>query len=162
MRRLSTRSAQFSLELSASIDHAGLIAPEVHQTVSEIIRAVRETGDQALLHNAEQFDDFKPPSIESLRVSPSEMAAACELISRPVDDALRLAAERVGDYHQRQLEALGQSWEFEDALGNVLGQRVQPMARVGVYAPGGKACYPSTVLMTAIPAKVAVDVHARK
>ena len=155
MRRLSTRSAQFSLELSASIDHAGLIAPEVHQTVSEIIRAVRETGDQALLHYAEQFDDFKPPSIESLRVSPSEMAAACELISRPVDDALRLAAERVGDYHQRQLEALGQSWEFEDALGNVLGQRVQPMARVGVYAPGGKACYPSTVLMTAIPAKVA-------
>ena len=155
MRRLSTRSAQFSLELSASIDHAGLIAPEVHQTVSEIIRAVRETGDQALLHYAEQFDDFTPPSIESLRVSPSEMAAACELISRPVDDALRLAAERVGDYHQRQLEALGQSWEFEDALGNVLGQRVQPMARVGVYAPGGKACYPSTVLMTAIPAKVA-------
>ena len=155
MRRLSTRSAQFSLELSASIDHAGLIAPEVHQTVSEIIRAVRETGDQALLHYAEQFDGFKPPSIESLRVSPSEMAAACELISRPVDDALRLAAERVGDYHQRQLEALGQSWEFEDALGNVLGQRVQPMARVGVYAPGGKACYPSTVLMTAIPAKVA-------
>ena len=155
MRRLSTRSAQFSLELSASIDHAGLIAPEVHQTVSEIIRAVRETGDQALLQYAEQFDDFKPPSIESLRVSPSEMAAACELISRPVDDALRLAAERVGDYHQRQLEALGQSWEFEDALGNVLGQRVQPMARVGVYAPGGKACYPSTVLMTAIPAKVA-------
>ena len=155
MRRLSTRSAQFSLELSASIDHAGLIAPEVHQTVSEIIRAVRETGDQALLRYAEQFDDFKPPSIESLRVSPSEMAAACELISRPVDDALRLAAERVGDYHQRQLEALGQSWEFEDALGNVLGQRVQPMARVGVYAPGGKACYPSTVLMTAIPAKVA-------
>lgn len=155
MRRLSTRSAQFSLELSASIDHAGLIAPEVHQTVSEIIRAVRETGDQALLHYAEQFDYFKPPSIESLRVSPSEMAAACELISRPVDDALRLAAERVGDYHQRQLEALGQSWEFEDALGNVLGQRVQPMARVGVYAPGGKACYPSTVLMTAIPAKVA-------
>ena len=104
MRRLSTRSAQFSLELSASIDHAGLIAPEVHQTVSEIIRAVRETGDQALLHYAEQFDGFKPPSIESLRVSPSEMAAACELISRPVDDALRLAAERVGDYHQRQLE----------------------------------------------------------
>ena len=116
---------------------------------------MRKTGDQALLHYAAKFDDFKPQSIESLRVSPSQMAAACELISRPVDEALRLAAERVGDYHQRQLEALGQSWDFEDALGNVLGQRVQPMARVGVYAPGGKACYPSTVLMTAIPAKVA-------
>jgi histidinol dehydrogenase len=155
MRRLNTGSEQFSLELSALIDHAGLIAPEVQKTVSEIIHAVRKTGDQALLHYAAKFDDFKPQSIESLRVSPSQMAAACELISRPVDEALRLAAERVGDYHQRQLEALGQSWDFEDALGNVLGQRVQPMARVGVYAPGGKACYPSTVLMTAIPAKVA-------
>ena len=155
MRRLNTGSEQFSLELSAVIDHAGLIAPEVQKTVSEIIHAVRKTGDQALLHYAAKFDDFKPQSIESLRVSPSQMAAACELISRPVDEALRLAAERVGDYHQRQLEALGQSWDFEDALGNVLGQRVQPMARVGVYAPGGKACYPSTVLMTAIPAKVA-------
>jgi len=155
MRRLSTGSPRFWLELSAGIDHAGLIAPEVHQTVSDIIHAVRESGDEALLHYAEKFDDFRPTSIESLRVSPSEMASACRVISRPVDEALRMAAERIGDYHQRQLEALGQSWDFEDALGNVLGQRVQPMARVGVYAPGGKACYPSTVLMTAIPAKVA-------
>lgn len=155
MRRLSTRSAQFPLELSKAIDHAGLIAPEVHQTVSEIIQTVRTSGDQALLHYAEKFDDFKPSSIGSLRVSKAQMAAACDLISRPVDAALRLAADRIGDYHRRQLAALGQSWEFQDALGNVLGQRMQPMARVGVYAPGGKACYPSTVLMTAIPAKVA-------
>ncbi len=155
MRRLSTGSPRFWLELSAGIDHAGLIAPEVHQTVSDIIHAVRESGDEALLHYAEKFDDFRPTSIESLRVGSSEMASACRVISRPVDEALRMAAERIGDYHQRQLEALGQSWDFEDALGNVLGQRVQPMARVGVYAPGGKACYPSTVLMTAIPAKVA-------
>ena len=155
MRRLSTGSPRFWVELSAGIDHAGLIAPEVHQTVSDIIHAVRESGDEALLHYAEKFDDFRPTSIESLRVGSSEMASACRVISRPVDEALRMAAERIGDYHQRQLEALGQSWDFEDALGNVLGQRVQPMARVGVYAPGGKACYPSTVLMTAIPAKVA-------
>ena len=69
MRRLNTGSEQFSLELSALIDHAGLIAPEVQKTVSEIIHAVRKTGDQALLHYAAKFDDFKPQSIESLRVS---------------------------------------------------------------------------------------------
>lgn len=155
MRRLSTGTAQFSLELSAAIDHAGLISSEIHETVAGIIQAVRQSGDQALLHYTEKFDEFKPSSIESLKVSKPEMAAACALISAPVNEALRLASLRIRDYHQRQLEALGQSWQFEDPLGNVLGQRVQPMARVGVYAPGGKACYPSTVLMTAIPAKVA-------
>ena len=155
MRQLDTGSPAFSSELSAAIDHAGLISDEVQQTVSGIIQTVRQSGDQALLQYAEKYDEFSPASIESLRVSKPEMAAACSLISEAVNDALRLASDRIGDYHQRQLEALGQSWEFQDSLGNVLGQRVQPMARVGVYAPGGKAYYPSTVLMTAIPAKVA-------
>src|SRR5439155_23091215 len=123
----------------------------VEAAVQRIIAAVRRDGDAALLRFARRFDGVRLRRAE-LRVPASKLAAAYRGLSPDVRRDLRLAAARIRRFHLRQRE---RSWSFRDASGARLGQRIQPLERVGVYVPGGRAAYPSTVLMTAIPARVA-------
>ena len=121
-------------------------------TVSEILAAVRTRGDAALLEYCRRFDGLDVDDAGALEMPPARLEAACDGIGEASRDALRRAASRIRDYAERQkLE----SWEYRDAEGNLLGQQVRPLDRAGLYVPGGKAAYPSSVLMNAIPAAVA-------
>ena len=122
------------------------------ETVSSIIAAVAVEGDAALLRFTNQFDGRALSDPENFRVAPSSLVSALQAIDPAVRVALEHAAARIRDFHERQL---GQSWQYRDDTGSVLGQRVSAMDRVGLYVPGGRASYPSSVLMNAIPAKVA-------
>ena len=155
MRMLSTQDPSFEAELQRSLQQRSLISPEVYAAVAEIVSSVRTQGDEALLACAQRFDGYKGDAVPSMRVGPERLANARKEIPVAVDEALAEAAARIEYYHRAQKQALGESWEFSDSVGNRFGQRVKAMQRVGVYAPGGKAFYPSTVLMTAIPARVA-------
>ncbi|HEY6199422.1 MAG TPA: histidinol dehydrogenase [Candidatus Binatia bacterium] len=123
----------------------------VDETVAAIVRAVREKGDRALFDFTRRFDGVKLDR-RSVEVSKKEIAAAVKEVPARNLRTLRLAARRITAFHRRQLE---KSWGYRDPLGMYLGQRIAPLARAGVYVPGGKASYPSTVLMNTIPAKVA-------
>ena len=123
----------------------------VDETVAAIVRAVREKGDRALFDFTRRFDGVKLDR-RSVEVSKKEIAAAVKEVPARNLRTLRLAARRISAFHRRQLE---KSWGYRDPLGMYLGQRIAPLARAGVYVPGGKASYPSTVLMNTIPAKVA-------
>jgi histidinol dehydrogenase len=125
---------------------------ELVNRVATIIASVRKGGDAALLKLTQELDQHPAVSIENLIVEPPQMLAALNALEPDTRAALETAANRIRDYHQYQV---AQSWSFEDELGNRLGQQVTPMTRVGIYVPGGKASYPSSVLMNAIPAKVA-------
>lgn len=122
------------------------------ETVSSIIAAVAVEGDAALLRFTNQFDGRALSDPENVRVSPSSLVSALQEIDPAVRAALEHAGARIRDFHERQL---GQSWQYRDDTGSVLGQRISAMDRVGLYVPGGRASYPSSVLMNAIPAKVA-------
>ncbi len=123
----------------------------IDRRVSEIIETVRRQGDRAVLRYTARFDHVRlnPAALE---VKKTEIEAALKTLPRENLSALRLAAKRIALFHRHQLQ---KSWRYRDPLGIVLGQRITPLARVGIYVPGGKALYPSTVLMNAIPAKVA-------
>jgi len=123
----------------------------VEARVKEIVRTVREKGDRALIHYARVFDGVRLKR-GSIEVKRREVDRAMEKVSMADLRALRLAARRIAAFHRRQLE---RSWVYRDSLGLLLGQRITPLDRAGVYVPGGKASYPSTVLMNVIPAKVA-------
>jgi histidinol dehydrogenase len=125
---------------------------ELVNRVATIIASVRKGGDAALLKLTQELDQHPAVSIKDLIVEPPQMLAALNALEPDTRAALETAANRIRDYHQYQV---AQSWSFEDELGNRLGQQVTPMTRVGIYVPGGKASYPSSVLMNAIPAKVA-------
>jgi histidinol dehydrogenase len=124
---------------------------EIEKRVEEIVGAVRRQGDRALLRYTRLFDKVRL-SAGSLEVTRAEIAGAVARVPKKDIDTLRLAARRIAAFHRRQLQ---KSWQYRDPLGMLLGQRISPLERVGVYVPGGKASYPSTVLMNAIPAKVA-------
>ncbi|HSE93891.1 MAG TPA: histidinol dehydrogenase [Methylomirabilota bacterium] len=130
----------------------GGATPEQHRTVETILRAVRERGDDALLFTTEKYDGFKARSAADLRIAPAEFEAAERALAPATRAALAYAAERIERYHAA---ALPKSWRITDEHGSVLGQEVRPLERVGVYVPGGRAAYPSSVLMTAVPARVA-------
>jgi histidinol dehydrogenase len=129
----------------------GTRAGDVEQRVEEIVTAVQRQGDRAVLRYTAQFDHVRLRAAQ-MEVSPAEIASAVAKVSRKDLSILRLAAKRIAAFHRRQML---KSWQYRDPLGMVLGQRITPLERVGVYVPGGKACYPSTVLMNAIPAMVA-------
>jgi histidinol dehydrogenase len=129
----------------------GAVPVDVHRTVDEILAAVRARGDAALLEYAARYDGYSGDAA-GLRVSEAEQMAAERLVLDDVRAALGYAASRVERYHK---EAAPRSWRITDENGSVLGQEVRPLERVGIYVPGGRAAYPSTVLMTAIPARVA-------
>ena len=123
----------------------------VEKRVGEIVRAVERKGDSALLRYAQMFDRVRLTRA-TMEVKPGEIEKA--MTSVPAKDLriLRMAARRIGAFHRRQVQ---KSWGYRDPLGMLLGQRITPLGRVGVYVPGGKASYPSTVLMNVVPAKVA-------
>jgi histidinol dehydrogenase len=152
LRRLQTWEAHFETDLTAMQVQAETQQAEVLDAVQEILATVRAGGDEALLAYTHRFDGWKAATATALQIAPAELAAARERIPRELREALEAAAARLRDYAAHQRLA---SWRYTDALGNVLGQEVRPLDRVGVYVPGGKAAYPSSVLMNVIPAQVA-------
>jgi histidinol dehydrogenase len=125
---------------------------QVANAVDDIIAAVIARGDEALLEFTERFDGLALPGATALEIPLSELSSAVASIEPQALQALQAAAERIETYHRHQLQS---SWQYTEASGTVLGQQITPMQRVGIYVPGGKATYPSSVLMNAIPAKVA-------
>ena len=150
--RLHSRDAQFSEQLAQRLAYEGGHEDEVNSTVATIIAAVRARGDAALLEYTNHFDRRDAADVGALEVSQAELQAALARIPSEQRRALESAAARVRSYHEHQLQP---SWRYREADGTELGQVIAPMERVGMYVPGGKAAYPSSVLMTAIPAKVA-------
>ena len=147
--RAGTRAAERRL---AQLDgRGGSAGSAIERQVAAIIAAVRRDGDRALLRLTARFDGITRTA-RTLCATPTMMAAAHARVPRRVQQDLALAARRIRTFHQHQRE---RSWSFRDATGARLGQRITPLARVGLYIPGGRAAYPSTVLMTAIPARVA-------
>jgi histidinol dehydrogenase len=116
---------------------------------------VQKRGDKAVLEYTARFDGVDVASMTELELTQAELKAAFEAIPAAQRDALQAAAQRVRTYHEAQKKANGQSWQYRDEDGTLLGQKVTPLDRVGIYVPGGKAAYPSSVLMNAIPAHVA-------
>ncbi|GAB4354784.1 MAG: histidinol dehydrogenase [Immundisolibacter sp.] len=152
MRRLDTRDAGFEAAF-AGLQAAG--APddvEVQGPVLDILKAVRRDGDAALIECTRRFDGWAPAAAAELEIPAARLDAALDGVTPAQRAALEAAAGRLRAYHEHQrLE----SWQYTEPDGSVLGQRVTPLERVGVYVPGGKAAYPSSVLMNVIPAKVA-------
>jgi histidinol dehydrogenase len=128
------------------------IPAEIARAVDDIVAAVRSGGDAALLEISARLDRFQPPDAAGLAIAPAELEAAARGLEPAARAALAYAAERIERYHAF---ALPKSWRLTDEHGSVLGQEVRPLERVGIYVPGGRAAYPSTVLMTAVPARVA-------
>jgi histidinol dehydrogenase len=152
---LRTADADFEARFAQRLQWSAQTDEAIEQRVAQLLTDVRDRGDQALLEATRQFDRMPTASMASLTIDAHDMAQAFANLPAPQRAALQSAAERVRGYHERQLEACGQSWQYTDEQGNVLGQKVTPLDRVGIYVPGGKAAYPSSVLMNAVPAKVA-------
>jgi len=152
INRLDSGDLAFEAQLTQLLDRAPEADAQVTAQVAAIIAAVRQSGDAALLEYTNRFDRRSLAAAAELEFSRKKCEAAWDSLPEDLREALNTAAGRIRDYAQRQkLEG----WEFHDAFGNVLGQRVTAMDRVGIYVPGGKAAYPSSVLMNAIPARVA-------
>jgi len=127
----------------------------IEQRVADILADVRARGDQAVLEYTRRFDGLDAASMGELELSAASLRAAFEGLPLAQRTALETAAARVRSYHEAQKKASGESWTYRDEEGTLLGQKVTPLDRVGIYVPGGKAAYPSSVLMNAIPAHVA-------
>ena len=155
LRRLDSRDAGFAAALSALLAYTAEADAAIESTVASIVADVRSRGDAAVLDYTRRFDAIEAGSVAELEIGAGELAAARDGLPPAQRSALEAAAARVRDFHQRQLEATGRSWSYRDADGTLLGQKVTPIERVGIYVPGGKAAYPSSVLMNALPAKVA-------
>jgi histidinol dehydrogenase len=152
LRRLSTRAAGFDAKLAALTRYEAAQDASVSGVVRAIISAVRKRGDYAVLAYSRRYDRVKAASVGNLEMPRAKLRASLNGLSKKDATALRQAAARIRRFHERQRM---QSWSFRDASGTLLGQIVSPLERVGIYVPGGKAAYPSSVLMNAIPAKVA-------
>ena len=155
IRHLDTRDAGFEAEFQRVLHWSVETDAAIEQRVAEIIAAVRARGDEAVIEFTRRFDALDVTSMRSLELTPSDFAQAFEAITPAQRDALQAAAARIRSYHVRQLEACGRSWSYRDEDGTLLGQKVTPLDRVGIYVPGGKAAYPSSLLMNALPAQVA-------
>jgi len=153
--RLSTADDTFEVEFSARLHWSADTDAAIEQRVAGILADVRERGDAAVLEYTQRFDGLHAQGLPSLELKASELQAAFDGLPAAQRDALTAAAARVRRYHEAQKKANGESWSYRDDDGTLLGQKVTPLDRVGIYVPGGKASYPSSVLMNAIPAKVA-------
>ena len=152
IRRLNAADADFARHLDHLLSWESVSDEGVNERVLEIIKAVRERGDAALVELTQRFDGLQVASMADLILPRARLEQALERITPAQREALEIAAERVRSYHERQKQ---DSWTYTEADGTVLGQKVTPLDRAGLYVPGGKASYPSSVLMNAIPAKVA-------
>ena len=155
IRQLSTAAPDFEAEFQRLQHWSAETDAAIEQRVAEILADVRARGDAAVLDCTARFDSLQAVSVAALALSRDELQAAFEVITPAQRVALQAAAQRVRDFHERQLQACGLSWQYRDADGTLLGQKVTPLDRVGIYVPGGRAAYPSSVLMSAIPAQVA-------
>jgi len=153
--RLSTASASFEAEFKARLHWSAEADAAIEQVVADILADVQRRGDEAVLACTRRFDRLDVDSLQALELTAAELRAAFETLPAEQKDALEAAARRVRSYHEAQKKASGESWSYRDADGTLLGQKVTPLDRVGIYVPGGKAAYPSSVLMNAIPAQVA-------
>ncbi len=152
IKRLDATQADFGARLDAHLQREMIVADEVTETVSGILADVRRRGDEAVLEYTQRFDGFEAQSLDQLSVSREQMLACLDALEPQQREALTVAADRIRSYHEKQKQ---ESWQYTEADGSVLGQKVSPLERVGIYAPGGKANYPSSILMLAIPAQVA-------
>ena len=150
--RLSTTASNFEHQLNQLLRREMLAEKEVTDAVGKILADVKLRGDQALVDYTNQFDGFKVQSIKELIVSSDQLQNSLASLSNEQRQSLTHAAERIKSYHEKQKQS---SWQYKEADGSVYGQKISPLERVGVYVPGGKANYPSSVLMLAIPAQVA-------
>ena len=155
IRRLVTTSVGFETEFQRVLHWSAETDDAIEQTVAAIIADVRKRGDVAVLEYTQRFDGLATDRLSSLELSRGELQDALVAITPAQRSALEAATQRVRSYHERQLEACGRSWSYHDEDGTLLGQKVTPLDRVGIYVPGGKAAYPSSVLMNALPARVA-------
>jgi histidinol dehydrogenase len=153
--RLRTADAGFESAFASRLHWSADTDAQVEQSVAQILADVRERGDDAVLACTKRFDALEAASVRELELAPAELKEAFDNLPAKQRDALQAAAARVRSYHEAQRHASGESWSYRDADGTLLGQKVTPLDRVGIYVPGGKAAYPSSVLMNAIPAQVA-------
>lgn len=153
--RLSTATATFDAEFKARLHWSADTDAAIEQRVADILADVQQRGDAAVLEYTARFDGLDVSSMDQLELTQAELKAAFDAIPAAQRDALEAAARRVRSYHEAQKKASGESWSYRDEDGTLLGQKVTPLDRVGIYVPGGKAAYPSSVLMNAIPAHVA-------
>ncbi|WP_339843661.1 histidinol dehydrogenase [uncultured Halopseudomonas sp.] len=150
--RLDASQPDFSQHLDTLLAWEGVSDKSVNQRVEEIIAAVRERGDSALIEYTARFDGLNVTSMADLTLDRARLELALERITPEQRTALEFASERIRVYHEHQVQP---SWRYTEPDGTVLGQQITPLDRAGLYVPGGKASYPSSVLMNAIPAKVA-------
>jgi histidinol dehydrogenase len=152
IRRLATTQADFDAQLGALLAFESAQDPQVDATVAAILADVKARGDAALLEYTRRFDRIEASSIAALEVPRAGLKQAAKRVPKETLAALEAAVKRVRAYHRKQTAV---SWRYRDAAGAELGQRVTALDRVGIYVPGGKAAYPSSVIMNAVPAKVA-------
>jgi len=152
LRRLHASAAGFDHELNQLLAWASVSDPQVNAIVDEVLARVRDAGDAALVEYTNRFDRLSVTSMAALEIGQERLQAALVGLPSAQRQALETAAERVRRYHEHQRQ---DSWQYAEADGTLLGQQITPMDRVGIYVPGGKASYPSSVLMNAIPAHVA-------
>ena len=152
INRLNSRDTDFDQQLKALIAWEHVSDDQVNKVVAEVLSQIRQNGDQALIDYTNKFDRRSLTSAAQLVLNAADIDAALAQVDQQYVTALEQAAQRIQDFHQRQLQ---QSWTFRDAQGNLLGQQITAVDKAGVYVPGGKAAYPSSVLMNVIPARVA-------
>ncbi len=153
--RLSTVSGTFEQDFAVRLHWSADQDAAIEQRVADILGDVQRRGDAAVLDYTARFDGLTAASVAALELTQAELKAAHDSLPEAQRQALSAAAERVRRYHEAQKKACGESWSYRDEDGTLLGQKVTPLDRVGIYVPGGKAAYPSSVLMNAIPAQVA-------
>ncbi|HIB97251.1 MAG TPA: histidinol dehydrogenase [Candidatus Thioglobus sp.] len=150
--QLSSQQADFQEKLSELLAWESVSSTDVAKTVDDIIANIRANGDSALVDYSIKFDNVNASSMSDLTIQPTELKNAFDTLNDKEKTALQTAADRVRNYHDKQKQ---DTWTYTEEDGTVLGQKITPLDRVGLYVPGGKAAYPSSVLMNAIPAKVA-------
>jgi len=153
--RLSTVDASFEADFKTRLHWSADADAAIEERVAAILADVQQRGDAAVLDYTQRFDGLTAASVQALELTQAELKAAFEGLPAAQRTALQAAAARVRSYHEAQKKASGESWSYRDEDGTLLGQKVTPLDRVGIYVPGGKAAYPSSVLMNAIPAQVA-------
>ncbi len=150
--RLDSQQEDFATQMDSLLAWEAVSNKEVNAIVDDILLQVKQRGDAAVVEFSNRFDRLDVSSMAELEFSKEQLQEALDTLPADQKEALQIAADRVRDYHEKQL---GESWQYREADGTLLGQKVTAMDKVGLYVPGGKASYPSSVLMNAIPAKVA-------
>ena len=153
--RLSTAQADFESLFQQRLHWSADTDAAIEQRVADILADVKQRGDAAVLDYTARFDGLQAASMADLELQQADFKAAFDGLPEAQKRALQDAAARIRSYHEAQKKACGESWQYRDADGSLLGQKVTPLDRAGIYVPGGKAAYPSSLLMNAIPAHVA-------